>query len=126
MHGGEVSTVGRLHPSGRWVSFRLQVAEFESLWMVLDTGAPLSALSPGVALDLTRRGLLLSSGRPNLHRLTDLSIGGQRVADLEVGVVRRLERLQIEGLLGLDFLGLFEDIHFNVPSLHLRLVPPGH
>jgi len=47
------------------------------------------------------------------------------VPDLLVGVAARLDRMQIVGLLGLDFLGLFEDIHFNLPSLRLRLVPPA-
>ncbi len=125
MLGGEISTEGRIHGSGRWVTFPLLVGGTQVLWMVLDTGAPVSALNPRIKDELEHRSLLSPSPRPNLYRLRDLEFGGKQVADMEVGVVRRLERLDIEGVLGLDFLSNFQDIHFNLPSLRLRLVPPA-
>jgi len=55
--------------------------------------------------------------------MPQIRIEGHPVPDLIVGIASRLDRLQVVGLLGLDFLGLFEDIHFNLPSLRLQLVP---
>jgi hypothetical protein len=121
---GEIDTNAALHPSGRWITIDVGIAA-HVLSMVLDTGAQVSALSPSTRADLERRGLLGLSRRPNLFRLGSLTIEGRAIPDLEVGVAARLDRLQVVGLLGLDFLGLFEDLHFNVPSLRLRLIPPA-
>lgn len=123
MLGGDITTEGRFHTSGRWITFPLGIAGIETLWMVLDTGSPLSAVSPTIRDYLERQGLLRQSGRGNLYLLGRLTMAGHQVPDLEIGVVVRLERLQIEGVLGLDFLANYEDIHFNVPTLRLTLSP---
>ena len=87
--------------------------------MVLDTGAPITSLSRAASDQPAGLGLLRFTSQPNFYFLTQTAIEGR-----PVGVAARLDRLQIVGLLGLDFLSLFEDIHFNLPSMTLRLVPP--
>ena len=122
MRGGEISTIAKLHPSGRWITVNVVVAGTRTLSMVLDTGAPVSALSPHTGTILEARGLASPSSDPRVRVLRNLTIAGHSVPDLEVRLLARLDRIQVVGLLGLDFLRLFEDVHFNVPSLRLRLV----
>ena len=88
---------------------------------VLDTGAPVSAISPGIEQDLLRDGLLQPGSLPRRHRLTRLRSQDQELPDIEVAVLNRLDRLGIDGLLGLDFLTNFEHIHFHTRSLRLVL-----
>ena len=123
MLGGEITTDCKIHPSGRWITFAVMVGGAQTLWMVLDTGSPVSALSPRTGAILETRGLLNPRRDSNLYILRDLAISGQSIPDLELRILPRLDRLQVVGLLGLDFLRVFDDIHFNVPSLRLRLVP---
>jgi hypothetical protein len=125
MLGGEISTTAKLHPSGRWLTLDVVVAGQSRLSMVLDTGSPVSAISPRARASLAATGSLEASAGPNRYLLRRLTMAARPIPDLEVGVLARLDRLDIVGLLGLDFLGLFQDIHFNVPSLRLTLVPPG-
>jgi hypothetical protein len=42
--------------------------------------------------------------------------------DLHVAVIRRLDALDVEALIGLDFLMRFARIHFDTRALQLRLV----
>lgn len=120
---GELVVQARLHRSGRWVTIRLTVGGARELEAVLDTGSPISAISPGVHARLTEGGLLQAAARPNRYRLAPLTVAGQPLPDLEVGIIRRLDRLEVDGLLGLDFLTQFAHIHFDPAALRLRLVP---
>jgi len=52
---------------------------------------------------------------------TPLLLDGQPVDDLEVRISRRVTRVGADGVLGLDCLGRFTDVHFHVPSLGLTL-----
>jgi hypothetical protein len=60
---------------------------------------------------------------PNRYRFIDAQIDGYRLPDLDIGVVRRLDRIDVEALLGLDFLTQFGHIHFHTRSMQLVLEP---
>ena len=103
----------------------VQVGEEIRLEMVLDTGAPLSGLSREAADSLTASGFLEPiQGRASIYLLRALTIQGQPIDDLEVRVLRRLTEVRAPAILGLDFLGRFEEIHCHVPSLTLTLTDP--
>jgi hypothetical protein len=53
--------------------------------------------------------------------MSDLTADRQALPNLDVAVIRRLDRLGVDGLLGLDFLTYFEHIHFHTRSLGLVL-----
>lgn len=67
-------------------------------------------------------GLLPATARPDRYQLASLSTSGQQLPDLEIGVLRRLDRMGIEMLLGLNFLWQFDEIHFDTRTFILTLV----
>lgn len=69
-------------------------------------------------------GLLHATMNPRRFRLANLAIGGQAIPDLEVAILPRLDRLEIDGLLGLDFLLNFNRIVFDVRTFDLVLEDP--
>lgn len=119
---GEITIQAALHRSGRWVIVPLLVGGLRPLSAVLDTGSPVSAISPRTERVLLGDGLLQSASCPNRYGLVSLTAQGQYVPDMEVGVIRRLDRLDVEALIGLDFLMQFASIHFDTRALQLRLV----
>ena len=119
---GEVALQAVLHSSGRWITIPVIVGGLYLIAeAVLDTGAPVSAIRPGVAQELQSRGLLGASPTPRRYRLTGLTSQDQGLPDLEVAILNRLERLGVDGLLGLDFLTYFDHLHFHTRSLRLVL-----
>lgn len=80
-----------------------------------------SAISPRVEQELLSRGLLKTSALPRRYLLDELTAHRQPLPSLDVAVLRRLDRLGVDGLLGLDFLMHFEHIHFHTSSLRLVL-----
>lgn len=118
---GEIAIQAELHPSGRWITIPVVVHSARLIWMVLDTGAPVSGISPRVAQDLLGSGLLRTSSLPRRYLLDDLTAHRQALPSLDVAVIRRLALLEVDGLLGLDFLNHFERIHFHTRSLQLLL-----
>lgn len=120
---GELVIQASIHRSGRWITIPLTVSGTRELMAVVDTGAPVSAVSLAVHARLTESGLLQATTASNRYRLAPLTADGQQLPDLEVAVIRRLDRLDVDGLLGLDFLTRFAHIHFDTAALRLRLVP---
>jgi hypothetical protein len=120
MSTGEVAIRARLHRSGRWITLPLSVGTY-LIYPVLDTGSPVSALSPSIRTELLSRNLLSPTDTPRRDQLTGLTADGQALPDLEVGVLARLDRLGVDALLGLDFLLHFERIHFHVRTFQLVL-----
>ena len=118
---GELTIQTEIHPSGRWITVPLVVGRARRISPVLDTGAPVSGISPRIEALLLANGLLRPGTTPNRHHLVELSVANQPLPDIEVAVIRRLDRLDVDGLLGLDFLSLFERIHFHTRSLQLIL-----
>jgi hypothetical protein len=84
----------------------------------------MSAINPDVHALLESRGLIHRVVRPSTYRIAGPMVQGQRLPDLEVRVMPRLTRLRIHGLLGLNYLGLFEWVHVHVPTLRIMLQLP--
>ncbi len=120
---GELAIQTVLHPSGRWITVPVAVGGIHTIWAVLDAGAPVSGISPRVEQELLSRGLLKTSSLPRRYLMADLTADRQALPNLDVAVIRRLDRLGVDGLLGLDFLTHFEHIHFHTRSLSLVLEP---
>lgn len=118
---GEIAIQTELHSSGRWITVPLVVGGIHRISAVLDTGAPVSGLSPRIEALLLGNALLRPGTRPNRYRLANLTVADQLLPDIEVAVIRRLDRLEVDGLLGLDFLTQFEHIHFHTRLLQLVL-----
>ena len=125
MRTGEVQVQAELRPPALWLTIQVTVRQEPTLAFVLDTGSPLSAIRPETKDRLSRLGLLLDGPRPGRYTVPGVSIQGQAMPDLGVRVLPRLSRLQIDGLIGLDYLSHFESIHFHVPTLRLTFQYPG-
>ena len=121
MRTGEIGIQAKLHSSGLWITVPLEVVGFGELTMVFDSGSPMSAISPEIRARLGGRGVVGETAKPSTYRLTGLTAEGQSLPDLDVRVMPRLTRLQINGLIGLNYLGIFESICFDVPTLRLTL-----
>jgi hypothetical protein len=119
----ELFIQARIHPRNQWILVPLMVKGVRDLNMVLDTGAPFSSISDGTR-DLLSAAGLLDHVQHNWYALRELSVQGQPIPDLLVHVSRRVSQAGAEGLMGLDFLRQFTDIHFHVPTLRLTLSTP--
>jgi hypothetical protein len=126
MPGGSLSIQTYLHPNprGSWITFTLTLVGTYDLAMVLDPGSPVSAINPAVRDELRGLGLLREGSRSRYYQLTPLTVERQPFPDLEVRALPRLSQLQIEGLIGLDFLRQFAAVHFYVATLQLVLEYP--
>ena len=49
---------------------------------------------------------------------------GQALPDLRVRISQRVTEAGVQGVLGITFLGLFEEVHFHVTTLRLTLTAP--
>src|SRR5262245_5941142 len=104
---GELAIPAELHPSGHWIGISVAIGGRHTIFMVLDTGSPASAISPGISRALRTRGLLRESRIPGSYQLTELTAADTPrkppLPNVTVRILPRLDRLKIEGLLGLDF-----------------------
>lgn len=126
MHSGagEIVLQTRQHPNplGQWITFTIILEGSAGIDTVVDSGAPMSAISPETADFLRRLGLLAPPVDPRYHfRLTSAIADGQPLPDFDVRVLRRLATLEIRALVGLDFLQQFTWIRFHVPTRRLFL-----
>jgi predicted aspartyl protease len=103
-----------------WVIVPLIVGGTLHLEMVLDTGSSLSAVSAATAERLRELGLIPADAGQRFT-LRDVTISGHAVADIAARLSARVGEVGAEGLLGLDFLGRFSDIHFHTASMRLTL-----
>jgi hypothetical protein len=116
----EIAITTAIHPRRFWITIPLRIGESGLLEMVLDTAAPLSGISVQVRDDLRERGLL-EPPRSARYVLRNLIVQGQPFPDVPVRVSPRLTEVGADGVLGLDFLSQFTDIHFHVPTRLLTL-----
>jgi hypothetical protein len=93
-----------------WVTVRL----------VLDTGSPFTAIADSLRQTLADAGLLTETGG-DVYLLHDVTIAGQTLDGFQARLSRRATRVGVSGVLGLDFLARFTDVHFHVPSMQLSL-----
>src|SRR5437870_5324482 len=100
MRAGEIVIQARLHPSGNWVTLPVNVAGAVELYMVLDTGSPVSVINPAIRDELITRQLMSESTDRTHYCLTRLEARQQTLPDMTVRVLPRLLRLQVDGLLG--------------------------
>jgi hypothetical protein len=119
--GDELSVQTYSHPTGL-IAIPAVVDGFYPLDMILNTGYPVSLLSP------TTRDVLQSLGYVDqidarFYRLKNLTLGGRPAPAVDVRVNASIARLGIEGAFGLNFLSLFSVVHFDVRSWVLTLTP---
>jgi hypothetical protein len=128
MPHGELTIPVRFHRSGLWVGIFITVQGIHTLFMVLDTGSPVSAISPQVREDLRTASLLQAADEPRYYRLSDVAARGTDdwlpLLDLDVRVLPRLSLLGIEGLLGLDFFRNFGRVCFHLSDWQIVLEYP--
>jgi hypothetical protein len=100
-----------------------------TLLMVLDTGSPAPAISPRIAQLLQADRVLPASetlGRYWLAAIRARDAAGYPILpSLMVRILPRLARLQIDGLLGLDFFRQFDRVCFQLSAMRLELTYPG-
>jgi hypothetical protein len=129
MPTGEIVIPASNHPSGLWVGIYVGVGTEATIFMVLDTGSPVSALSPAIAQHLHMRGMLYQAEAAGHFRPSPLTAwraaGRPALPGLTLRVLPRLGRLQIDGLLGLDFFRQFEQVCFHLSQMRLELTYPG-
>ena len=119
----QIVVVPQLDRVTLWLTLRLYIQGHAGPLMVLDTAAPFSAISESARDSLAAQGLL-GPVRGRHYLLRNLTIQGQSVPDLRVGLSLRVTQLGVDGLLGLNFFGLFTEIHCHVPSLRITLSRP--
>ena len=107
----------------------VDVGSVATIFMVLDTGSPVSALSPAIGQHLHAHGLLYPGGATGYLRLAPLTAsratGRPPLPDISMRILHRLGRLQIDGLLGLDFFRQFERVCFQFSGMQLELTYPS-
>ena len=118
----EIHVQAQRHPSDLCIVVPLVAESAFTIFAVLDTGAPISAIRPSLASRLEADGLLDPSGPPLRFRIRDLTADNQALPLIAFGLLRRLERIDVDALLGLDFLSNFEEIRFNTKTLQLTLI----
>ena len=110
------------HPRYGWLMVPVQIPGDAVLDMALNPGVPRSSIGATVQHDLMMRELLPPVNQRE-YVLADAAIQGQRIPPLTVRV-SRVRLPGADGIIGLDFLAQFTDIHFHVPSFRLTLSNP--
>jgi hypothetical protein len=127
--GDELHIPVRPHASGLWMGIYVIVGGRDTLLMVLDTGSPASVISPNSAQVLQAGGLLVATQTPGHFQLSNMRVRDAKdqplLPDISVRILPRLTRLQIDGLLGLDFFRHFERVCFQISAMRLELTYPG-
>lgn len=111
-----------LDRSTRWLMVSLDI-ENVNVDLVLDTGAPASGLHQQLFGRLVAEGKLDARG-VDWGVLRSLSSQGRPFPPLRVRVSPRATQLGVTGVIGLDFLSRFSEIHFDRTSMVLTLVQP--
>src|SRR5437667_9714223 len=101
MLAGEINVQTLVHPSGRWITVPITVWGIHKYFPVIDTGSPVSVISPATADTLLARRLTVSISETGTYLLTRLTVEDQPLPDLVVRVLPRLSRIAVQGLLGL-------------------------
>ena len=111
------------HSRYGWVMVAVEVGGRLTIEMAVNPGVPRSSISAA-----TRERLIMEELVPptveRAYSLPNAQIQGQPLPPLSVRVSGMLLRIGSGGILGLDFFGQYEDIHFHVPSFRLTLNGP--
>ena len=111
------------HARHGWVIVPIRVAGALNIAMVLSFGVPRSSISTTTRDRLIMRELV----PPTIERtyvLSDITADDKPLPPLHVRVSGALRLIGAGGILGLDFFGQYEDIHFHVPTFRLTLNGP--
>jgi hypothetical protein len=122
--GGEIVLPLRLHQRHFWLLLRIPVLGREDVVLVLDSGCFVSAVKTAVLdeLVLLGRATWLRGRRFLLH---DLAPSGIPIPDMRVRAGGPAERIDADGIIGLDYLGGFRRVCVDIPTLELTLTLPA-
>ncbi len=122
MSGDELVVPVYLHPRNLWMMLRVSVPGRAHLRLVVDSGCFASVVKEEVLQRLVTRGRATFAGgrRFTLH---DVMVGGVRIPDIPVRSGGSAERIDADGIVGLDYLGRFARVCVDVQELRLRLSP---
>lgn len=114
-----------MHRNNLWLLVSLDIQQFRTVRMVLDTGTFFSAISETLRQRLAATGVIESTGwifqGSAFYRLSGLSVSGQELPPIDFLVSPTATRLGIDGLLGLNFLVQFRHVAFDVDEMRLTL-----
>lgn len=99
---------------------RFKVGAIYDLPLVLNTGYLISCVRPGVRDTLVALGHL----RPTFGRfynLHDIVLAGKSMAPLEMRVNAAIGCVDMDGILGLNFLNRFREVCFDIETRRLTL-----
>lgn len=117
--GGSISVDIVTHPLGL-ILIPFKVGSLYGLNLILNTGFPISCLTPGVRDTLAALGHVRPlTGR--MFRLGDLRLEGHALPDLDVRVNAGVARLGADGVVGLNFFDQFHEVCFDVETRRLTL-----
>jgi hypothetical protein len=99
----------------------VRVGAIYRLELVLNTGYLVSAISRGARDSLLALGHLGHiSGR--YYRLHDISVSGVALPPLDMRLNAAIARLDIEAIMGLDFLNQFREVRFDTQTRQMTLI----
>lgn len=110
------------HPRG-WILIPVTVCGIWHGHFMLNTFTPISSVSASTATMLEALQCFTPQASHG-HLLRTLTIGGVPLPELPVRISRAATLLDVEGMLGLDFLRQFTAIRFDVPAGTLTLDLP--
>lgn len=107
------------HPLGLIV-IPFKVGTLYGLKLILNTGFPMSCLTPGVRDSLAAFGHVSQIAGRTL-RLGDLRLEEHALPDLDVRVNAGVARLGADGVVGLNFFNQFREVCYDVEARRLTL-----
>lgn len=121
--GGETVLPLRLHHRNFWLLLDVPVPDRQDLVFVVDSGCAASAMRETVLGELVSlgRATWLGGRRYLLH---DLAPSGLAIPDMRVRAGGPAERIDADGIIGLDYLGGFRRVCVDIPTLELTLTLP--
>lgn len=117
-----ISIQTRKHPRG-WIVIPVSACNIWRGEFVLNTFRPVSLISSDTATILDGFQCLNAFGESR-YLVDGLTIGGHPMSDLAVRISPAAGLVQVEGMLGLDFINRFRSIHFDVVDGRLTLELP--
>lgn len=120
--GGRLVVQTRVDPRRFYILIPVRVGDKLIVDVVLDTGAPLTSMSQRLYTRL-QAASYLSHIATNRYIHSPAPIAGESVAPLNIRGSKFLTSIGVVGVLGLDFLARYTEVHFNVKTGLLTLTP---
>jgi hypothetical protein len=123
---GRLSLQVEFHRRFWWPQVPLEINGVVTYNMVIDSGTGFSCIGESMRDLLLKKGLTKLEGQDksgnDIYLLTNLKIQGQSIPDLRMRFSSRVTEVGAYGLLGIDFLYKFKEIHFYRQSRQLILI----